>query len=66
MSGLTAEEARELAHALRTPIAVILGFSDLLMRPGELSEEDRQMYAQRIRSGAEELRTILDDRVRRG
>jgi signal transduction histidine kinase len=66
VSGLTQEEARELAHALRTPIAVILGFSDLLMRPGELSEEDRLMYASRIRSGAEELRTILDDRVRRG
>lgn len=54
------ERMRELAHTLRTPIAVIQGFAELLGREGDLSEEERQKYAARIRAGAAELREALD------
>ena len=52
---------RDLAHALRTPIAVIQGFADLLKRDdGRLTEEQRSDYADRIIGGAAEMREILD------
>ena len=57
------ERMRELAHTLRTPIAVIQGFAELLGREGELPEEERQKYASRIRAGAQELRDALDEHM---
>ncbi len=55
------EPIADLAHKLRTPIAVVQGFADLLSRDdGRLTEEQRREYAQRIIGAAGEMREILD------
>jgi signal transduction histidine kinase len=60
-----ADPLHRLSHALRTPIAVIQGFAELLLRdPGTLTAEQRTHYARRIHDGAAEMREILDGAVR--
>jgi signal transduction histidine kinase len=60
-----ADPLHRLSHALRTPIAVIQGFAELLLRDDvTLTEEQRTHYARRIHDGAAELRGILDEAVR--
>jgi signal transduction histidine kinase len=60
------EAIHQLAHALRTPIAVIQGFSELLLRDdGAATPEQRRDYIERIRSAAGEMREKLDDEVSR-
>ncbi len=49
-----------LVHDLRTPLAIVSGFSDLLVRRTDLSEEQREEFLQRIAAGARELVAILD------
>jgi K+-sensing histidine kinase KdpD len=52
---------RALVHDLRTPLTIVEGFSDLLVRRGaELEPEQRDEFAQRIAEAARELRTIID------
>ncbi len=55
----------ELAHALRTPIAVIQGFADLLARDGDPgpSAQQRRDYVARIKTATAEMRQTLDDAV---
>ena len=51
-----------LVHALRTPLTIVEGFADALVRRGEeMSVEERAEYAERIRDGAAEMRELLDD-----
>jgi signal transduction histidine kinase len=51
-----------LSHALRTPIAVIQGFAELLLKDaGTLTPEQRTHYVGRIHEGAAELRVLLDE-----
>jgi signal transduction histidine kinase len=51
----------DVAHKLRTPIAVVQGFADLLQRDdGRLTEDQRRDYADRIIGAAGEMREILD------
>jgi signal transduction histidine kinase len=58
------DRTHALAHALRTPIAIIQGFAELLLRDeGELTDEQRRDYAERIRSAAADLRNELDQRL---
>jgi signal transduction histidine kinase len=53
---------RDLAHALRTPLAVIQGFAELLLRdPASLTPEQQAQYADRIRSAAGDMRDLLDE-----
>jgi signal transduction histidine kinase len=60
-----ADPLHRLSHALRTPIAVIQGFAELLQRDdGTLTAEQRAHYVRRIHDGAAELRGILDEAVR--
>jgi len=55
------EPIADVAHKLRTPIAVVQGFADLLQRDdGRLTEQQRSDYAQRILGAAGEMREILD------
>jgi signal transduction histidine kinase len=55
------EPIADLAHKLRTPIAVVQGFADLLKRDdGRLTEEQRGDYADRILGATAEMREILD------
>jgi signal transduction histidine kinase len=49
-----------LAHDLRTPLAVVSGFAELLERRGDaLSPEQRAEYLARIVQGAREMDAIL-------
>ena len=57
----TSDELRTLVHDLRTPLTIVEGFSDLLVRRGaELDDAERQEYVQRIRAAARELRELVD------
>jgi K+-sensing histidine kinase KdpD len=52
---------RKLVHDVRTPLAVVRGFADLLERRGDsLSAEQRAQYLARIREAAAEIDEILD------
>jgi K+-sensing histidine kinase KdpD len=56
-----ADALRTLVHDLRTPLTLVEGFSDLLVRRGaELAPEQRDEYAQRIADAARELRALVD------
>jgi K+-sensing histidine kinase KdpD len=49
-----------LVHDLRTPLAVVAGFAELLERRGEaLSAEQRAEYVARILQGAREMDALL-------
>jgi K+-sensing histidine kinase KdpD len=59
--GAAGDELRTLVHDLRTPLTIVEGFSDLLVRRGaELEPEQRDEYAQRIAEAARELRELVD------
>jgi signal transduction histidine kinase len=55
------DELARLAHDLRTPLAIVRGFAELLERKGDgLSESERAEYVARIRESAERMGEILD------
>jgi K+-sensing histidine kinase KdpD len=65
--GERGDELRTLVHDLRTPLTIVEGFSDLLVRRGaELAPEQRDEYAQRIAEAARELRAMVDRAAERG
>jgi K+-sensing histidine kinase KdpD len=50
-----------LVHDLRTPLAVVVGFAELLeRRAAELSDEQRAEYVRRIAEGATQMNEILE------
>ena len=50
-----------LVHDLRTPLAVVGGFSELLQRKGDaLTPEQRKEYADRIADGVAAMNELLD------
>jgi K+-sensing histidine kinase KdpD len=50
-----------LVHALRTPLTIVEGFADALLRRGEqMSVEERTEYVERIGDAAREMRELLD------
>jgi signal transduction histidine kinase len=58
---MTGDELQTLVHDLRTPLTIVEGFSDLLVRrSGELSGPERDEYVQRIAAAAHEMRELLD------
>jgi signal transduction histidine kinase len=58
---------RGLVHDLRSPLAIVDGFSALLERDdGALSDEQRREYAGRIRAAAAEMRALLDGAAAQG
>jgi signal transduction histidine kinase len=58
---MAGDELRTLVHDLRTPLTIVEGFSDLLVRRGaELDDAQREEYLQRIRAAARELRELVD------
>jgi signal transduction histidine kinase len=49
-------------HDLRTPLAIVTGFAELLERRGEtLSDEERADYLTRIRESADRMVALLND-----
>ena len=49
-------------HDLRTPLAIVSGFAELLeRRADDLSPDQRAEYLERIRDSAERMSEILDE-----
>lgn len=56
------EVLAKLVHDIRTPLTLVLGFTDLLRRRGdELSPDQREEFLQRIDDAAKDLKRIVDD-----
>jgi K+-sensing histidine kinase KdpD len=61
---MSGDELRALVHALRTPLTIVEGFSDLLVRRGaELAPAEREEHVRRIAEAAREMRELLDRAV---
>ncbi|MCW3039748.1 MAG: hypothetical protein JWM31_1653 [Solirubrobacterales bacterium] len=55
------ERLVRLVHDLRTPLTIVGGFADLILRRGDaLSPEERADYLARLAQGARDMRAILD------
>lgn len=54
------ERLVKLVHDLRTPLTIVSGFGDLLLRRTDLTDEQRLEFTRRLAEAAVELRTILD------
>jgi len=55
------DQLRTLVHDLRTPLTLVSGFSDLLVRRADdLSAPERDEYVRRIADAAREMRELLD------
>jgi len=50
-----------VAHEINNPIAVILGFADLLLEDGKLSAEERQQALKNIHQEAEKCKKIVEN-----
>jgi signal transduction histidine kinase len=63
-----AERLVALVHDLRTPLAIVLGFAELLAKRGdELAPAERHEYVERLSVAATEMRDLLDaERSERG
>lgn len=49
-------------HDLRTPLAIVSGFAELLeRRAGQLTAEQRAEYVARIRDGCRQMARVLDE-----
>jgi K+-sensing histidine kinase KdpD len=58
---MAGDELRTLVHDLRTPLTLVSGFSDLLVRRADdLSAPERDEYVRRIADAAREMRELLD------
>jgi signal transduction histidine kinase len=59
------ERLQTLVHDLRTPLAVVSGFVEMLLGQGEhLAPERRQEYLERVAAAVSEIRELLDDEPR--
>ncbi len=55
------DELRTLVHDLRTPLTLVSGFSDLLVRRADdQPAPERDEYVRRIADAAREMRELLD------
>jgi len=55
------DELRGLVHDLRTPLTLVSGFSELLVRRADdLPAPERDEYLRRIAGAAREMRELLD------
>ena len=58
------DDLTRLVHDLRTPLAIVAGFAELLERRGDqLSPEQHAEYLTRIRESAARMGELLDDVV---
>jgi signal transduction histidine kinase len=52
----------DLVHDLRTPLAIVAGFAELLeRRADQLTDEQRADYIDRIREAADRMNELLDE-----
>ncbi len=52
---------RTLVHDLRTPLAVVVGFADLLAREAEGMTEAQRDFVARIAEAGGQMRAIVDE-----
>jgi signal transduction histidine kinase len=53
---------RTLSHEFRTPLGLVVGYTDLLEESGkEISEEDFQEFLQGLRAGSQRLITLVEE-----
>jgi signal transduction histidine kinase len=57
---VSALDLERLRHDIRTPLAVVTGFAELLASDRTITEEQRRDYATRISAAATELRRLVD------
>ena len=50
-----------MSHEMRTPLAIIIGFADLLERSDELDQKVRAEAIDRVRASAAEMRSMVED-----
>ncbi|WP_158276704.1 MULTISPECIES: histidine kinase dimerization/phospho-acceptor domain-containing protein [Solirubrobacterales] len=56
------ERLARLVHDVRTPLTIVLGFSDMLRRRGEdLEPEQRAEFVQRLDEAARDIQRLLDE-----
>ena len=56
------ERLAALVHDLRTPLTLVLGFSEMLRKRGDdLPAEQRAEFVGRIEDAAKDLKRILDE-----
>ena len=56
------DELARLVHDLRTPLAIVSGFAELLERRGDtLTPDQRDEYLTRIRESAARMGELLDE-----
>jgi len=60
VSARETDELARLRHDLRTPLAIVSGFAELLAAERGVTEEQRRDYATRIAQAARELRELVD------
>lgn len=61
-AGLQEQIIRTLIHEFRTPLALVVGYTDLLEASGqEINEEDLQAILQGLHSGSERLKGLVED-----
>lgn len=51
---------QRLVHDLRTPVTIVTGFTELLERRADLSDDQRTEFVARIADAGRELKAILD------
>lgn len=54
------DELARLRHDLRTPLAIVAGFGELLASDRRLDDAARRDYAQRVVDAADELKRMID------
>ena len=57
---LDGETRRKLRHDLRTPLAIVTGFAEVLAADRQISEADRREFAARIQDAADDIRRLID------
>jgi signal transduction histidine kinase len=61
------ERLARVVHDVRTPLTIIGGFADMLVRRPDMDEEQRNDFIARIADAARDMRAILDsERADRG
>ena len=50
----------QMRHDLRTPLAIVIGFAELLAADRPLEDAVRRDYAQRVLEAGEDLRRLVD------
>lgn len=61
-AGLQEQIIRALTHEFRTPLALVVGYTDLLEATGqEMNEQDLQTALQGLHAGSERLRDLVED-----